>query len=71
MNPLQRFDCTNNSTWWQVLEKEGYGFCSDWFHRRNDNPVKASKMEIINGLQYYCKNSITSIAPRLTRTTRF
>ena len=29
-----------------MLEKVGQGFCSDWFHRSNENPVKTSLMEI-------------------------
>ena len=51
-----------------MLEKVGYRFCSGWFHRSNENPVKTSEMEIFNGLQYFCKKRVTSLLERFTRT---
>ena len=54
-----------------MLEKVGYGFCSDWFHKSNENPVKTSEVDRVNGLQYFCKKRIASIQQRLTQTPRF
>ena len=51
-----------------MLEKVGQRFCSDWFHRSNEGPVKISDMEAVNGLQYFCKTTIISIPNSLTRT---
>ena len=31
--------------------------CSGWFYRSNENPVKTSEMEIVNGLQHFCKKN--------------
>ena len=41
-----------------MLEKVGQGFCSDWFQRSNENPVKTSEVEIVNDLQYFCKKIV-------------
>ena len=38
-----------------MLEKVRQGFCSNWFHRNNENPAKTSDIEIVNSLQYFCK----------------
>ena len=38
-----------------MLEQVGQGFCSDWFHRSSENPVKTTDMEGVNSLQYFCK----------------
>ena len=53
-----------------MLEKVGQEFCSDWFHRSNENHVKALVMEIVSDLQYFCKKALHQYLS-LTWTPRF
>ena len=44
-----------------MLEKVGQGFCSDWFHRSNENPVKS-----VNSIPHSSPQGTTILIKRLS-----